>query len=117
MVWLGQPGYRQWKKLLKVHDETDRTLFLAQLILTLVMAKNTPFWEAKWLHDAASKDIAPSLFKSARCKRRMVHTEMQNFNCIRNLTTINPTTLFTTLSSVSLTEQPDEIVWRWMTNG
>jgi hypothetical protein len=81
------------------------------------MAKNNPFYKAKWLHDASSKDIAPSLFKSARCKRRMVHTEMQNFNCIRNLTTINPTTLFTTLSSVSLTEQPDEIVWRWMTNG
>jgi hypothetical protein len=40
----------------------------------------TLFWKAKWLQGAAPKEIAPSLFKRARFKKRSVHDEIKNSN-------------------------------------
>jgi hypothetical protein len=42
--------------------------------------KITPFWEVRWLHETAPKEIALNLYKSARFKRRTIATELHNFN-------------------------------------
>jgi hypothetical protein len=54
----------------------------------------------------------------------MVSTELTNNNWIRSLPSINTpalleefTTLFTTISSIHLTDQHDTIVWRWTADG
>jgi hypothetical protein len=48
-----------------------------------------PFWEARWLHEAAPKDIAPSLFRNARFKSRTIAIELHNSIWIRNIGAIN----------------------------
>jgi hypothetical protein len=69
------------------------------------------------LHGTTPKDIAPNLYKAARCKRRMVSIDLHNSNWIRNIRGINTpamleeyTLLYMALSSVSLTEQANETV-------
>jgi hypothetical protein len=80
--------------------------------------------EDKWLHGQAPKELAPDLFKIAKFKHRTVHTEMHNLNWIRNLQDITNvsqpeefTNLFMTLSSVSLTQDRDQVSWRWTEDG
>jgi hypothetical protein len=70
-----------------------------------------------------TRDIASNLYQSTRFKRRLIHIKLQNFKWIRNLGQINTPAwleeyamLFTTLSSIQLNDQTDEITWRWMTN-
>lgn len=101
-----------------------RALFFSSTYITIGNGRNTPFWEARWLRGASPKDIAPNLFMASRCKRRMISTELQNFNWIRNIRNINTPILLEefvmlhmALSSITLSDQPDEILWRWMTNG
>jgi hypothetical protein len=62
------------------------------------------------------KDLAPSLFSSARFKTRSIHTELRNCNWIKSLADINSssqieefTLLFMALSSITLTDQDDKI--------
>jgi hypothetical protein len=86
--------------------------------------KNTPFWEARWLDRAALKDLPLNLYKVARFKQRFVSTGLHRSNWIRSLTDIADasqmeefTLLFMALSSVTLTDQPDSITWKWTSNG
>jgi hypothetical protein len=81
---------------------------------------NTPFWEVKWLHGAAPKDFAPGLFRRTRFKNRSVAIELRNKNWIRSLKEIPSADLLQefvmlhlALSSIQLTDQPDEVIWRW----
>jgi hypothetical protein len=83
LIWLWNSWdkqNRQWKNLVKMHDHVDRALFFSSTYIVIGDGKNTPFWKAKWLNGAAPKDIAPSLFREARCKRRMVSVELHNLN-------------------------------------
>jgi hypothetical protein len=107
-----------------VHDPIDRALFFNSTYIRIGYGKNTPLWEAKWLHGLPvrilhHKDIAPNLFRTARFKRRFVHTKLHDFNWIRNLKEIDSPLLeehiilYMALSTVSLAEHKDQIVWRW----
>jgi hypothetical protein len=75
-------------------------------------------------HGAAPKDLAPGLFRLTRYKNRTVAAELRNVNWIRSLPAINSSDLLqefimlhTTLSAVHLTDQDDEVFWRWTSNG
>jgi hypothetical protein len=118
-----EPEERHWKNLFRLHDPTDRAIFFASTYIHIGDGKATPFWEAKWLHGVAPKDMAPTLFKIARYKKRSVHTEVLNDNWIKSLGTINnPAQLdeyvmmFLAISSVTLTDRKDKIIWRWTAN-
>jgi hypothetical protein len=50
----------------------DRELFFVSTTINIGNEKNTSFWEAKWLQGSTPKEIAPSLFKRARFKKRSV---------------------------------------------
>jgi hypothetical protein len=76
------------------------------------------------LNGTAPRDLAPSLFKLVRFKRRLVYTELQNDRWIKNLGPITTPSLleeyiilFSALSTVTLSEQADQIFWRWTTSG
>jgi hypothetical protein len=127
MKWLWHkwdPRDRQWKKILKVHDASNRALFFCSTYMHVGNGLNTPFWEAKWLHGAAPKDFALGLFKMARFKNRSVATELRNNNWIRSLVAINTSDflekyimLHTAMASIHLSDQLDEVIWRWSANG
>jgi hypothetical protein len=110
---------RHWKHLLKIHDPIDKELLFSSTFIQIGDDKCTPFWEEKWLQKAA-----PNLFKRARFKNRSVHTELHNHNWIYNIQKINSSllleeyvTLYMMLSSVNLSNNHDEIIWRWTSNG
>lgn len=109
---------------MKVQDEIERQLFFASTEIMVGNGKNTPFWEAKWVNGAAPRDLAPNLYKREKYKYRTVHKEIQNFNWIRNLHNIDSQTLmeeyvllFSALATVTLTQEEDQISWRWTANG
>jgi hypothetical protein len=124
-LWLlWDPQDRPGKHLLKVKDPIDRSLFFSSTYMQVGDGKITPFWEARWLHETAPKDIAPNLFKAARFKSRSIATELHNSNWIRNIGPINSPSLlneyvllFIMLSSVTLTQDRDQVFWRWSANG
>jgi hypothetical protein len=113
-----------WKKIVKVQDPSNRALFFCSTYMHIGNRENTPFSEAKWLHGAAPKDLAFGLFKITRLKNRMVSTELTNNGWIRSLPSLDTpslleeyTTLYTSLTSIQLTNDSDVIVWRWTADG
>lgn len=124
-LWYGwDQKERPWKNLLKHHDQTDRDLFFASTVVTIGNGKNTPFWEAAWLNGVTPKNLAPNLYSLARCKHRTVKKELTNLNWIRNLGDLHSQTLldefamlYTALSDVVLTNEDDQIVWKWTPSG
>jgi hypothetical protein len=102
------------------HDKQIRRLNVLksrtqQLICSL------PFFQKKLA--AKQIEIAPNLYKLARFKKRIVATELQNSNWIRNLGVINNpdvleefTLLYIALSTVVLNDQRDQIIWQWISN-
>lgn len=115
---------RPWNKLLRTTDPTERELFFSSTTVSIGNGRNTPFWEARWLNGMKPKELAPNLFLVARYKKRSVAKELHNFNWIRNCQRIdNPqlveefTMLFMVLATVTLSNQADEIKWRWTADG
>jgi hypothetical protein len=107
-----------------VSDQAERQLFFASTSVHIGNGRSTPFWEVRWLHGAAPKDLASSLYRLARFKHRSVFTELSNSNWISSLVDITTTTemedftlLFMVISLVSLTDQLDTITWRWTGDG
>jgi hypothetical protein len=86
------PEERHWKKLFRHDDHIDRSLFFASTYVIIGNGKATPFWEARWLHGVAPKDIAPKLFKETRFKKRSVHCDLKNNNWIRSLGKVDTST-------------------------
>lgn len=121
-IW--DPCARPWKLLFKTKDQIDRQLFFASTEVALSNGTNTPFWEARWLHGASPKELAPGLYSQARFKHRTVAKELMNRNWIRNLGQLDTEELlsqfimlFNLLREVQLNEEPDRITWRWTANG
>lgn len=124
-LWFSWDKYDSpWKGILKSKDPTERQLFFTSTEITLGDGNRTPFWEARWLNGTAPKTLAPQLYQLARYKFRTVHKELDNNNWIRNLGELTTheqmkefVKLFTSLRDVELTDQPDEIKWRWTADG
>jgi hypothetical protein len=111
---------RPWKQLLKITDVIDTKLFFCSTTVIVGDGRNTPFWEARWLDGVAPRDLTPGLFKVARFKRRIMHDELKNNSWIRNLQGIDYpallekfTLLFMAISLVVLSNQNDQIYWKW----
>jgi hypothetical protein len=115
---------RQWKNLFQITDSTDRALFFNSTIIQIGNGKVTPFWEARWVHGPAPKDIAPGLYKAARFKKRSVCDELRNSSWIKNLQVIQDpdlldeyVQLYMALSTIQLNENKDQIKWKWTPSG
>jgi hypothetical protein len=76
---------KPWKHLLKITDQTDRSLFFTSTVMIVGDGKNTPFWESRRLNGASPKELAPNLYQVTRFKNRNIHAELRNCNCIRSL--------------------------------
>jgi hypothetical protein len=102
----------------------DRHLFFSSAVMQVGDGRDTLFWEARWLHGHAPKELAPELFKIAMFKHRSIHAELQNLNWIRIMQEINNvsqleefTNLFMALSSIILSQDKDQIYWNWTGDG
>jgi hypothetical protein len=84
MAALGPQG-EALEKLIQDNRPLDRQPFFASTSIQVENGKNTPFWEGKWLHGSAPKDLAPSLYQIAKFKSRSVHTELHNYKWISSL--------------------------------
>jgi hypothetical protein len=98
--------------------------FFASTVIVIGDGKNTPFWESRWLSGASPKELAPNLYNQARLKHRTIHKELQHFNWIKNVRSIDSedlldefVLLFSTLVGVQLSDQKDSIRWRWTASG
>jgi hypothetical protein len=80
---------RPWKHVLKHRERVDRALFFASTVIEIGDGQNTPFWESCWLSGVSPKELAPNLHRQARFKHITVHKEMQHFNWIRNIRSID----------------------------
>jgi hypothetical protein len=107
-----------------MQDPTDKTLFYCSTYVHIGDGKNTPFWDARWLHGTAPKELAPSLYNLTRFKTRNVFTELQSHNWIKSLPDITTPRLleeyimlYMALSTITLTDHSDRIVWKWAANG
>lgn len=71
-----------------------------------------------------TKAASPNLYQLTRCKARTICKELHNFNWLRNLRQITNqdqleelVLLFPILNEFHLTEQPDNIKWKWTAKG
>jgi hypothetical protein len=53
---------KQWKNIVKMQDPVDRALFSSSTYISIGNGRNTPFWEAKWLHGTSPEELVPYLF-------------------------------------------------------
>lgn len=82
------------------------------------------FSNSTWLEGKAPRDIPPNLYKLAWRKHRKVQEEVTDQNWTRGLWRMGSitemvefVTLWPLVQTISFTDSPDEIVWRWTTDG
>jgi hypothetical protein len=86
--------------------------------------KKANFWHVRWLNGQALVKIAPELLRFAWRKNLMVKQALSNRNWFRGLQRISSTSqvqqfvrLWTLVQQVQLSEQHDEIRWRFTEGG
>jgi hypothetical protein len=116
LALLGGDQEKQWKNLFQITDTTDRSLFFSSTIIHIGNGKDNPFWEARWVHGAAPKDLAPGLYQTARYKKRSVFDELKKFSWIKNLQEIldldlldGYVQLYMALTTIQLSDNKDQI--------
>jgi mannosylglycoprotein endo-beta-mannosidase len=105
-------------------NETDRQFFRLSTIVIVGNGQQARFWDSSWLNGQASKDLAPDLYKLAWRKNQSVKDDLRNCNWTRGIwrmTTANEmaqlVSLWERISDVQLTDEVDEIKWRWTGHG
>lgn len=116
---------RPWVGLEVPCNETDRQLFRASTRVIIGNGESARFWESSWLDARAPRDWAPSLYKLAWRKNNTVKEGLQDNNWTRGIWRKMSTAeemaelvlLWWKLAEVQLNDQPDQIIWRWTSNG
>ncbi|PVH31679.1 hypothetical protein PAHAL_9G208900 [Panicum hallii] len=105
-------------------NDVDRQFFRASPRVTMGNGARASFWDSSWLDGRAPRDLAPSLYKLAWRKNRTVREELQDNNWTRGLWRMTTTDemaelvpLCGLIQQVQLTDQPDEIWWKWTPDG
>ena len=105
-------------------NAVDRQLFRASTVVTLGNGEKASFWQSTWLHGQALMDRFPDLFKWAWRKNKTVKEELHSHNWTRGLwrmQTVEEMASFVQLwdlvQSVQLSDQQDQITWRWTPDG
>ena len=104
-------------------SKTDLQLFNASTTIRLGDGKCALFWKNAWLNGAAPKDIAPNLFSLARRKNDTVKNALHQGRWMKGIERLSTTAdllsfidLWHQINQITLSDQPDEIDWRWTSN-
>jgi hypothetical protein len=102
----------------------ETELFRVCTTITLGNGRSTKFWHDRWLQGKAPKEIAPPLLRFAWRKNSTVSQAMTAGRWMKGLQRISSTEevqqfvmLWNLLRQVQLTEQPDNVIWRFTENG
>jgi len=105
-------------------DAVDRQLFRTSTTVTIGDGRKASFWHSSWLGGRAPIDIVPNLYKLAWRKNRKVRDELQDQSWTRGLwrmSTVQQMAEFVFLwdlvQQAVLTDNTDEISWRWSADG
>jgi hypothetical protein len=115
---------RPWAHMPINASKNEKELFSAATKITIGNGKTATFWTDRWLKDQAPCSIAPDIFKISVRKSRTVHEALQNNKWLQDLRfqlSIDhlPQLLFLAqlLEEVTLSNERDEISWRFDTKG
>lgn len=99
-------------------NELDLQLFRASTVVTIGNGLKAEFWNSTWLN------VAPNFYKLAWRKHRKVQEEVNDHNRTRGLWRMSSiteisefVTLWDLVQDVTFTDMPDDIIWRWTTDG
>jgi hypothetical protein len=105
-------------------SELDKQLFRVSTTVKVGDGKKAHFWESSWLNGQAPRDIAPTIYPLAWRKNNTVSEDLHNGNWMRGLWRMSTAEqmaefvqLWDCLLQVQLTEEADEIRWRWTADG
>lgn len=104
-------------------SKIDLQLFNASTTIRLGDGKCAQFWNSAWLNGASPKDIAPNLFSLARRKNATVENALHQGRWMKGIERLSTTAdllcfidLWHQINRITLSDQPDEIDWRWNGN-
>lgn len=105
-------------------DEVDKQLFRASTIVTVGNGNRTTFWHCSWENGRAPRDIAPRLYNLAWRKNRTLRQDITDHNWTRGLWRMQSgeelaefILLWDVVQEVHLTDEDDQIRWRWTASG
>ena len=124
-LWLKwTDNQRQWSGFPVTVTQTELELFRTCTSITIGNGESTSFWKDRWLNGQAPKDIAPLCYALAWRKNQNVARSLQHKTWMQGLQRINTTealhqfiTLWEKLCLIQLTQQPDQIKWRFTADG
>jgi hypothetical protein len=118
---------RAWSGLDLQFTTEEREFFFASTHMMIGNGHLTLFWEDRWIDGRAVKEIAPQLYASIPKRRRKVRTVAAGLqaNCwardIQGTIGIQEIgqylQLWRKLEGITLTTEPDTLIWKWTSNG
>ena len=118
---------RAWSNLELQFSEEERNLFLVSTTMLLGNGATTCFWEDRWIDGRAVREIAPLLYACVHKRRRKArmlaeglldHHWAQDISGVLGIHEIGQyLQLWQAIEGTILTEEPDQLRWRWTSNG
>ena len=115
---------RPWAGTEPPVNAVDQQLFRVSTIVTIGDGARASFWKSSWMNGQAPMDVFPDLFRLAWRKNRMVKEELVNQSWTRGLwrmSTVEEMASFVKLwdyvQQIQLSNEPDELIWRWTLDG
>jgi hypothetical protein len=102
----------------------ETALFRACTKVTVGNGIKTKFWHDRWLQGQTPQEVAPTHLCYAWRKNGSVADALRDGNCMKGLTRICTTeevtqfvSLWSKIRLVQLSDQPDQIIWRFTEHG
>jgi hypothetical protein len=118
---------RAWSGLELQFSRQEQSLFFASTHMIVGDGHLGRFWEDRWIAGRSVSQIAPELYACIPKRRRKAtsirdglldHSWARDIHGVLGLQELGQyLMLWTRVEATVLTDQPDQIVWRWSTNG
>ncbi|KAL6616023.1 hypothetical protein ACP70R_038293 [Stipagrostis hirtigluma subsp. patula] len=115
---------KPWVGMELACDATDMALFHALTIVQVGDGRTADFWCSSWLQGTAPRNVAPSLFRDVRPRRRSIRAALMADAWIEDIRDhIQPAhlgefvRLWRLVHTVQLTDGPDLITWKASPDG
>ena len=118
---------RAWAGLDLQFSAAEHDLFFASTTMMLGNGQTALFWEDRWISGRAIKEIAPLVYACIPKRRKKNRTVAQGLHANSWARDIQGTfgiheigqylQLWQMIEGTILTEEPDQLLWRWTTTG
>uniref|UniRef100_A0A453BKH7 Reverse transcriptase zinc-binding domain-containing protein n=1 Tax=Aegilops tauschii subsp. strangulata TaxID=200361 RepID=A0A453BKH7_AEGTS len=126
-LWLSRTDQtRAWSGLGLQFSADEWALFFACTQTVLGNSHTTLFWDDRWINGRAISEIAPQLHACIPKRKRKARTVAEGLHANALARDIEGTLdiqeigqyihLWSTLERTTLTEEPDQLLWKWTTS-